>query len=138
MSHFWTSLLKAQDHGRRVLLPSGATDPSSGPDGRLRSEQILRIYPLPVPEPDTVVPVDQLVQIPSVALFVERAQESLLSEREQEVLRLVAEGLTSKVIGQQIFLSPRTVDHHLTSIFSKLGVDTRAQAVAVAARDSLY
>jgi predicted ATPase/DNA-binding CsgD family transcriptional regulator len=64
----------------------------------------------------------------------ERAPENPLSEREQEVLRLVAEGLTSKAIGQRLFLSPRTVDHHLTSIFNKLGVDTRAQAVVVAAR----
>jgi len=67
----------------------------------------------------------------------EPARENPLSEREQEVLRLVAEGLTSKQIGQQLFLSHRTVDHHLTSIFNKLGVDTRAQAVAVAARDAL-
>lgn len=63
--------------------------------------------------------------------------ESTLSEREQQVLRLVAEGLTSKQIGERLFLSPRTIDHHLTSIFNKLGVDTRAQAVAVATRDGL-
>jgi DNA-binding CsgD family transcriptional regulator/tetratricopeptide (TPR) repeat protein len=67
----------------------------------------------------------------------ERAPESPLSAREQEVLQLVAEGLTSKEIGQQLFLSPRTVDHHLTSSFNKLGVETRAQAVAVAARSGL-
>jgi predicted ATPase/DNA-binding CsgD family transcriptional regulator len=59
---------------------------------------------------------------------------SPLSAREQEVLRLVAEGMTSKRIGQQLFLSPRTIDHHLTSIFNKLGVETRAQAVAVSSR----
>ncbi len=67
----------------------------------------------------------------------EPVSESPLSPREHEVLRLVAEGLTSKQIGQQLVLSHRTVDHHLTSIFNKLGVDSRAQAVAVAARDRL-
>jgi non-specific serine/threonine protein kinase len=67
----------------------------------------------------------------------EPVSPSRLSAREQEVLRLVAEGLTSKQIGQQLFLSHRTVDHHLTAIFNKLGVDTRAQAVAVATRDGL-
>jgi predicted ATPase/DNA-binding CsgD family transcriptional regulator len=71
------------------------------------------------------------------AIAREPARENPLSEREQEVLRLVAEGLISKQIGQQLFLSHRTIDHHLTSIFNKLGVDTRAQAVAVAARDGL-
>jgi predicted ATPase/DNA-binding CsgD family transcriptional regulator len=67
----------------------------------------------------------------------ERIPESSLSEREQQVLRLVAEGLTSKQIGDRLFLSPRTIDHHLTSIFNKLGVDNRAQAVAIATRDTL-
>jgi NarL family two-component system response regulator YdfI len=53
------------------------------------------------------------------------------------VLQLVAEGLTSKQIGQQLFISPKTVNYHLTSVFNKLGVDSRAQAVAVAARKGL-
>jgi DNA-binding NarL/FixJ family response regulator len=68
---------------------------------------------------------------------VEARSKSILSARELEVLQLVAEGLTSKAIGQQLFLSHRTVDHHLTSIYNKLGVDTRAQAVAVATREGL-
>jgi ATP/maltotriose-dependent transcriptional regulator MalT len=67
----------------------------------------------------------------------EPVHEGPLSPREQEVLLLVAEGLTSRQIGQRLFVSHRTVDHHLTSIFNKLGVDTRAQAVAVAAREDL-
>jgi DNA-binding NarL/FixJ family response regulator len=66
---------------------------------------------------------------------MEHAPASRLSSREQEVLRLVAEGLTSKQIAQQLFLSRRTVDTHVTSIFNKLGVESRAHAVAVAARD---
>jgi DNA-binding NarL/FixJ family response regulator len=71
--------------------------------------------------------------------FRERSsrQEGLLSEREQEVLRLVAEGLSNKAIGRQLFISASTVNYHLTSIFNKLGVDTRAQAVAIAGRRSL-
>jgi DNA-binding CsgD family transcriptional regulator len=62
---------------------------------------------------------------------------SPLSAREAEVLRLVAEGLSSKEIGRRLFIAPSTVNYHLTSIFNKLGVDTRAQAVAVAARRNL-
>jgi predicted ATPase/DNA-binding CsgD family transcriptional regulator len=67
----------------------------------------------------------------------EQAPQSPLTARETEVLQWVAEGLTSKRIGQQLFLSPKTVNHHLTSVFNKLGVDSRAQAVAVAARQGL-
>ena len=64
-------------------------------------------------------------------------QENLLSEREREVLRLVAQGLTNKGIGQALFLSASTVNYHVTSIFNKLAVGTRAQAVAVAAQRGL-
>jgi predicted ATPase/DNA-binding CsgD family transcriptional regulator len=65
------------------------------------------------------------------------AVESPLSSREQEILQLVAEGMTSRQIGQKLFLSPRTVDHHLTSIFNKLGVGSRAKAVALATQRGL-
>jgi predicted ATPase/DNA-binding CsgD family transcriptional regulator len=64
-------------------------------------------------------------------------RQSPLTAREQEVLRLVAEGRSSKEIGRRLFLSPSTVNHHIQSIFNKLGVDTRAQAVAVAAQQGL-
>jgi len=64
-------------------------------------------------------------------------RESPLSAREAEVLGLVAQGLTNKAIGRQLFIAATTVDYHLTSIFHKLGADTRAQAVAVAAQRGL-
>jgi DNA-binding CsgD family transcriptional regulator len=60
-----------------------------------------------------------------------------LSAREAEVLRLVAQGLSSKAIGQQLILSPSTINQHLASVFKKLGVSTRAQAVAVATQRGL-
>jgi DNA-binding CsgD family transcriptional regulator len=63
--------------------------------------------------------------------------ESPLTEREREVLGLVAQGLSSKAIGRRLFISERTVAQHLTTIFHKLGVNTRAQAVAVAAQRGL-
>lgn len=53
------------------------------------------------------------------------------------VLQLVAQGLSSKAIAQRLFMSTNTVNHHVSSIFHKLGVDTRAHAVAVAAQQGL-
>jgi DNA-binding NarL/FixJ family response regulator len=67
----------------------------------------------------------------------QRTEPNLLSAREAEVLRLVAQGRSSKEIGRRLFLSPSTVNHHIQSIFNKLGVDTRAQAVAVAGQQGL-
>jgi LuxR family maltose regulon positive regulatory protein len=52
-----------------------------------------------------------------------------LSKREQDVLRLMADGASNKEIAQQLFLSVNTVKKHITNIFGKLGVTTRIQAV---------
>jgi predicted ATPase/DNA-binding CsgD family transcriptional regulator len=57
---------------------------------------------------------------------------SLLSVRELEVLRLVAEGLTDSQVAERLYLSPRTVGHHLSSIYRKLGVPSRAAAAKAA------
>jgi DNA-binding CsgD family transcriptional regulator len=55
-----------------------------------------------------------------------------LSERELEVLRLVAAGLTNPQIAEKLFLSSHTVNSHLTSIYSKLEVNSRIEAVRYA------
>ncbi len=60
-----------------------------------------------------------------------------LSEREREVLRLVADGLPTKQIAASLSISERTVKFHVNSIFHKLGADNRAQAVALAAQRGL-
>jgi DNA-binding NarL/FixJ family response regulator len=62
---------------------------------------------------------------------------SLLTPREREVLRLLVEGLAADEIATQLFISKKTVGTHLEHIFTKLGVRSRAQAIAVAYRDNL-
>ncbi|MGH7687700.1 MAG: helix-turn-helix domain-containing protein [Candidatus Dormibacteria bacterium] len=49
-----------------------------------------------------------------------------LTERERAVLALIAEGRSNRAIGERLFLSPKTVEAHISNIFSKLGIeDTR-------------
>jgi predicted ATPase/DNA-binding CsgD family transcriptional regulator len=60
-----------------------------------------------------------------------------LTPREWEVLRLVAAGYSDREVAAQLFVSPRTVGAHVGSILSKLGVQSRAAAAAVAARHGL-
>jgi NarL family two-component system response regulator YdfI len=60
-----------------------------------------------------------------------RSQIEDLTEREREVLQAVARGERSKEIASRLGISLRTVGSHLTSIYTKLGVDSRASAVAV-------
>jgi two-component system response regulator NreC len=58
--------------------------------------------------------------------------EDRLSQREVEVLRLIALGFTSVEIARQLHLSPRTVESHRAHITGKLGVSTRAELVSYA------
>jgi predicted ATPase/DNA-binding CsgD family transcriptional regulator len=60
-----------------------------------------------------------------------------LSAREAEVLKLVAKGLTNARIAQELFISPRTVDRHLNSIYRKVGISSRAAATRFAAEHNL-
>jgi len=60
-----------------------------------------------------------------------------LSERERQVLRLLAEGGSYAEIGKSLFLSPDTVRAHAQRAMTKLGARTRTQAVAVALREEL-
>ncbi len=57
-----------------------------------------------------------------------------LSEREQAIFRLLAEGLSDRQIAQELFLIPNTVKWYNRQIFSKLGVSNRTQAIAQANR----
>jgi NarL family two-component system response regulator YdfI len=65
------------------------------------------------------------------------AKPERLSGREQEVLALLAEGAANKEIALRLHITERTVKAHVTSIFNKLGVNSRAEAVAVALRSGL-
>lgn len=60
-----------------------------------------------------------------------------LSERELEILRLVAQGMTDPLVANRLYLSPRTVGQHLRSIYRKLGVPSRAAAAREAAERGL-
>lgn len=68
---------------------------------------------------------------------LEPGRPSVLTEREHEVLQLLAEGLTHREIADRLVISPRTVETHITHILGKLGVHSRAQAIALAYRTQM-
>jgi DNA-binding NarL/FixJ family response regulator len=61
-----------------------------------------------------------------------------LTSREQEVFRLIAEGLSNVEIGQQLYISDTTVKTHITHILQKLGLRDRVQAVVLAYQTGLF
>jgi len=75
----------------------------------------------PVAEPEQAAPLE--TQAPESDL------SEPLSERELQILQLIAEGLTNPEIASRLFLSPHTVKTHSSNIYSKLGVHSRTQAV---------
>jgi DNA-binding NarL/FixJ family response regulator len=116
-----------------VLFVSGA-----------RTESYDRVAGLLVGADDYVVKpyaVDELLaRVRRLVRHASPAAESsigLLTPREREVLRLLAEGLAADEIARALFISKKTVGTHLEHIFTKLGVRSRAQAIAVAYRDEL-
>ena len=72
-------------------------------------------------------------QKPPLALRSEPGSGGL-TKRQIEVLRLVAEGLSNRLIGQRLFLSEHTVHRHLSNILTKLNASSRAAAIAQAGR----
>ena len=60
-----------------------------------------------------------------------------LTDRELEVLALLAEGLSNAEIGQKLTISTSTAKHHVRAILSKLGAANRAEAVALAMQHDL-
>lgn len=72
----------------------------------------------------------QSLGTPTDTAITER--NGVLTVREAEVLRLVALGLTNAQVADRLFVSRRTIDHHLASIYSRLGVSSRAAATRLA------
>jgi DNA-binding CsgD family transcriptional regulator len=84
---------------------------------------------------------DRLGAIPDVRRIASYAKDAArshsLTNRELQVLRLVAAGKTNKVIASELFVSRRTIDRHVSNLFGKLDVSSRAAATSYAHRHKL-
>ena len=84
---------------------------------------------------EVVIPLQLLKQLrrvntgPSTSEGEEDLGDMTLSSKEQQILEEVAKGLTNKAIALNLSMSQRTIEHHLTKIFTKLGVSSRTEAL---------
>jgi DNA-binding NarL/FixJ family response regulator len=81
-----------------------------------------------------VLPSDALAEVPQGTAASTSAAPEALTAREAQILALLAEGLVNKQIAARLGISRHTVKTHLGALFHKLGVSTRAEAVAAGAR----
>jgi predicted ATPase/DNA-binding CsgD family transcriptional regulator len=103
-------------------------------EGRAMSMEAAFEYALSEGEPSTITPSSAASVQPTTSASEHTAG---LTPREVEVLGLVAEGLTSAQVAHRLFLSPRTVHRHLSSIYRKLGVSSRSAATRFALEHGL-
>ena len=75
---------------------------------------------------------DQGVKVPRGRAHSTRQHALGLTARQAEVLQLLAEGLTNPEIADRLFVAPRTVQHHVSAVLSKLHATTRQDAVTQA------
>jgi len=70
--------------------------------------------------------------VPRGPIETTRANPAGLTDREFEVLQLLAQGWTNAQLARRLHRSPKTIDHHVSAVLEKLGVHSRAQAVSAA------
>lgn len=76
---------------------------------------------------------DKIIEVaPKTAIDEDKIEALGLSEREMEVLQLIADGLSNKQIGEKLFVSESTIKTHVSNLFVKLDVKRRTQAVTQA------
>ena len=86
---------------------------------------------------DPAVPEKVLDRVRRIATGTYTDEMAQLTQQEQKILLLVAEGKTNKEIASEVFLSDKTVKNYVSSILSKLNLERRAQAAAFVARHRL-
>jgi DNA-binding NarL/FixJ family response regulator len=78
--------------------------------------------------------VKRLMEFPEKGTRITDAAYGTLTLREQEVMRLLAEGLSSKEVAEKLFISPKTVENHRSSIMNKLGIGSSHELIRYAAK----
>jgi len=128
-----TSIIFYTAYGDRALLSEALDVGARG--------FVLKEAPLPdlVRAVERVAAGDAYVDPVLAGILVSAQSEKIpsLTQREREVLRLLADGLSNEEIGKKLFISAETVRTHVRKAMDKLDADTRTQAVARALRDHL-
>jgi DNA-binding NarL/FixJ family response regulator len=137
-----TRRLLRDDPGRRIMLYTGSADEEllfNGLDSGARGYALKEGSPRELVEALSVVAEGGTYVDPRLrpALLSRRSTERLpaLSNREREVLDLLAQGLTGEAVAERLVLSAETVKTHIRNAMNKLEAHTRVHAIAIALRE---
>ncbi|MFE1320159.1 response regulator [Kitasatospora phosalacinea] len=140
------SLFSALQAGARGFLTKDAgaeeiaravADVRSGAAGLSPQVQLRLLERLSAPAPERAAAPEQPAPAPAPAPVRRPALPDGLTQREAEVLALIAAGLSNAEIAGRLFVSPATVKTHINNLFAKTAVRDRAQAVAYAFRHGI-
>jgi len=98
----------------------------------ITQEELLRAVKVAYAGQSPVTPSVAKTLMSQFASMVQVNRKNILSRRQLEILRMVASGVTNKNIAQQLYLSEATIKRETSTIFTKLGVTDRTQAVSEA------
>ena len=84
--------------------------------------------------PSLVTAILQKRQVKSPLTESQKSIIESLTDREREILELLAQGLSNKMIAARLYLSVRTIEGHLANIYSRLGVHSRTEAMLIAVK----
>ena len=123
-SDVWRDLQTPYEEGHTHVLMAGVCERRGDQDGRrLELDAARRLFRQLNAEP-------ALARIAAQSERAGRQPAGALSDRETQVLRLLAAGKTNRHIAEELFISEKTVARHVSNIFDKLGVSSRAGATA--------
>jgi len=106
-------------------------------DARARVREILEAAGIRVVAEGEAAEDADVVVVPDDASPPDAAIQEPLTRREQEVLELLADGLSNRRVAERLGISEHTVKFHVASIYGKLGAASRAEAIRRAARRGL-
>ena len=129
-----TAALILSAHVESSLVYEALAGGARGYLSKLAGEQAVCEAIVAVARGDTVLPPEIQPHLLEEIRRRGTPDRPLLSDREREVLRLLADGSAVPVIAEQLHLSPATVRTHLQNLYEKLGVSSQAAAVASAMR----
>jgi len=124
-------LADALQHGVLGILPREATAEEIIATLQAAANHLVILHPAAM---QRLLP---LLAVPTPLRSIADPGQSPLTAREVEVLGLLAEGVGNKTIARQMHISEHTVKFHIGSIFTKLGVSSRTEAVTLGARQGL-